>query len=814
MKVYTKIVYDKDDNIIEEHSYNYNGPVSQAKKSWEMVEKALKKASKIPDNILKYKTHEKVWVEGDGIGRAKKLSSYYKTVPIRPKDEHGNEIVNGISTGNNPNEETLKAGESHENILHNFATYNTLFTLSGLSEEELKSQIYFSNAPHDIIARSGGIGNANVTYDSATGPSYNSQIAKLAERNKAAHLTGETRQAGTNYEESLFFLETAHDIFFENVNILSTTGPNSERGLANFTKMEFSLHEPFGISLVEKIRSATFINGYLDYQDAPLLLTIEWKGWDEHGKEVKNSTLKRKIPIRIVRVEFEVDAGGAKYQCVAVAADDFAHDDRFKFPRRNITIARSTWFDWSKELKKQLNEQMENEKKEGLRQENDEYNFHLSAEVVQDAEDWGYGATIHAEAKQPGRAGANMSAKIAAVKSTIDEHTSLVKLFEDAIRNGLGYTQIANDFWYSIAKKFMNDSSIKSKATPESVEKVTNYLTSKKFEADLKKEENQYVNWFMIKPKFEVNYKKYDYIRKLHPKIITYTAVRQKLHVLKFIKPGISLGNINWSAYVRKKYNYMYTGENLDIQNLKIDYKSAYYMRNLRPFIKDEKEHGVIKDFKDKFEDNLNKIYGVEDHPDIPFRQEVSIQKGYSTTNPTDPKIVDLAVESQQFYDYLTNPQADMVKIELTILGDPAYVCQDQFTNLTGTSPTFANQGSWNSRFGSFNSESYQPLMVLNYKLPEDFKEKTGLYHTEKPNRTMFFSGVYQVVKIESSIAGGEFTQVLHCVRMNNQKGKGKKAIVGPKLTKGLRDIEEDLKDKAKDALKKVVDVYKGGSYS
>ena len=28
MKVYTKIVYDKDNNIIEEHSYDYNGPVS------------------------------------------------------------------------------------------------------------------------------------------------------------------------------------------------------------------------------------------------------------------------------------------------------------------------------------------------------------------------------------------------------------------------------------------------------------------------------------------------------------------------------------------------------------------------------------------------------------------------------------------------------------------------------------------------------------------------------------------------------------------------------------------------------------------
>ena len=32
MKVYTKIVYDKDDNIIEEQSYDYNGPVSHTKK--------------------------------------------------------------------------------------------------------------------------------------------------------------------------------------------------------------------------------------------------------------------------------------------------------------------------------------------------------------------------------------------------------------------------------------------------------------------------------------------------------------------------------------------------------------------------------------------------------------------------------------------------------------------------------------------------------------------------------------------------------------------------------------------------------------
>ena len=59
--------------------------------------------------------------------------------------------------------------------------------------------------------------------------------------------------------------------------------PNPERGLGNFTKIEVEIHEPYGVTLREKINAATGINGYTDYQDAPLLLTIEVKGLDENG---------------------------------------------------------------------------------------------------------------------------------------------------------------------------------------------------------------------------------------------------------------------------------------------------------------------------------------------------------------------------------------------------------------------------------------------------------------------------------------------------------------------------------------------------
>jgi hypothetical protein len=155
MKVYTKVVYDKDDNIIEEHSYNYNGPVSQARKSIQAQIKAKMKASKLPSNLTKIVTH-------------KTVRTSYRTqmrVPIRPEgftDSDGPWSMRVGSGIPNAGEDEAEFGVK-ENVLHKFATYSTIFTLSGLSEEELESHAYLkqSFSPHDIIARTGGIDNAN-----------------------------------------------------------------------------------------------------------------------------------------------------------------------------------------------------------------------------------------------------------------------------------------------------------------------------------------------------------------------------------------------------------------------------------------------------------------------------------------------------------------------------------------------------------------------------------------------------------------------------------------------------------------------------
>ena len=99
------------------------------------------------------------------------------------------------------------------------------------------------------------------------------------------------------------------------------------------------MHEPYGVTLVEKIRAATFLAGYLDYQDAPLLLTIEFRGFDENGNTLKQGMSEtRKIPILIAKVDFDVNEGGARYSIVAVPYGDLGFDDRFKVRGHNLIL--------------------------------------------------------------------------------------------------------------------------------------------------------------------------------------------------------------------------------------------------------------------------------------------------------------------------------------------------------------------------------------------------------------------------------------------------------------------------------------------
>ena len=731
---------------------------------------------------------------------------------------HDMQSYEGTANGDHPNE-GAQFSPTYDNPLHKFASYSTIFTLSGVHSEELNSLAYLDGTPHDIIARSGGIGDPHVSDKR-----YHERKEDEALRKKYAYRHGETMNEKYDMEPSFNILSAGHDIFFEDVNILSTVGPNPERGLANFTKMEFQLHEPFGITLVEKIRTACWVNDFDDYQDAPLLLTIEWKGWDEHGKPqiINDKTLTRKIPILISRVQFDVDEGGARYNIIAVPYGDLAHDDRFKFPRTIFTISATkmsgsvtrfhaqspspnkmvtTPIGWVDQMEDALKKQMEDEVKENVRQLHDTYRFIVHPKVTKYGNDWLKDLQLrHYEehAKWYRVNDGVPKVKINNSQATIDVGTALPKFFEDAIRTLVGYQQLAERFWYTWASNRLKEAGAEDY---KSAEATIKYFKSDKFQEDLPK--NQYVDWFMIKSSVYTDTDRFDHIRKVSPKEITYFAIPTKIHILKFIKPGVSFGNIDWDKYVKKQYDYIYTGNNIDVQTLKIDYKSAYYMRNVRPYWNTKVYRGEYEKFVEGFDRVMKSVFGKEKYPEInlPLRQEPSHIKGRSTVSTSSPT----THKSQEFYDYLTNPQADMMKIELEILGDPQYICQDIYTTLRKDGDNIypvSSKGIYNGKWGSFNAEQYQPLVKVNYRLPDEIDVKDQGLMFEKQvsySENLFFNGVYQVTKVESRVNQGAFTQVLSLVRLNNQKGSGQTALT----TSFSKLVKEDIEKKKEEEKRK-----------
>jgi len=288
---------------------------------------------------------------------------------------------------------------------------------------------------------------------------------------------------------------------------------------------------------------------------------------------------------------------------------------------------------------------------------------------------------------------------------------------------------------------------------------------------------HQYVPWFKIKSTvFTQTGRGIDPITKMHPKKIVYKAIPYKIHVLKLLSTGFSIGSVDWSKLVRKNYDYIYTGENQDVQNLRINYKTAYYMRNVRGDDKSENESAIQKAVRA----TTNLVFGREQAPEplLPLRNYPSNIKGRSTVEVTGRKG---GHKVQEFFDYLVNPTADMMRIEIDILGDPHFLCQDVFTTLKELNDKKTDRliridsDFDENQFGSFNADQYMPMINLRYRLPTDILDKQGTMfgdgQTVQDN--LFFNGIYQVYKVESKFDTGQFLQTLFCVRMNNQQGQG-----------------------------------------
>ena len=217
---------------------------------------------------------------------------------------------------------------SDPNILNDFASYNALFTLSALTAGEAKdTTIIASRKPHDVIARSAGIGPSSASESN----SYDEAGLDIGPIDQILNKAGNQKLKAA-VKESQKTLAQNRDIFIKNVTIEALPSLNSKRRVTSVTNITMELVEPAGITLLERIRGAAVNSGNLDHIDAPFLLTIEFKGFDEQGRiasEQMAKTTKRFVPIKIIDMQLDVTAAGTVYSLKAIPWGEFGFVDTY-----------------------------------------------------------------------------------------------------------------------------------------------------------------------------------------------------------------------------------------------------------------------------------------------------------------------------------------------------------------------------------------------------------------------------------------------------------------------------------------------------
>lgn len=199
-----------------------------------------------------------------------------------------------------------------ENILNYFASYNTIFTLSCLTRDELAmpNETYKNNIPANVILRSGG---------------------------------GATNKVNTIYED---LIGGKLEYFIDNLAIKSLVAPNNKSRVANANYFEFTIYEPYSMGLfMQTLQIAATNSGYRNYIASPFMLSVEFVGYDDDGDVLvteNGENIRRDFPIKITNIEFEVDQGGCTYSVEAMPWNEQAFSDQVQGIGSDIQIKGKT----------------------------------------------------------------------------------------------------------------------------------------------------------------------------------------------------------------------------------------------------------------------------------------------------------------------------------------------------------------------------------------------------------------------------------------------------------------------------------------
>ena len=661
-----------------------------------------------------------------------------------------------------------------------------------------------------------------ITLHALTKDSYNELAAGAKGHtwlNKAYTLISSGGRWGDRSSKNTNFVRPPQfkdDFYFDGLNLTTVIGLSKETKSSNAIDFSFTIIEPYGLTLINRLLNLSTTLDQPNYTENPYVLQIDFFGSNDAGESIHPiPNITKYIPIKIIEMKIRVGTQGAVYSCRASPYNHSAFAQTVASTPADIEVTATTVGDFfandadDPALQKQIDAKAKQRETLRSSQEAQQRGDLTEAEIkkLKDVEG-SYKTAIRTKSYT---AAYNALQRYLVAQKSIQHPTEIRFDIAPVIKN----SQIVYPKKTAISNGAMTDSkdgkqvnasiagnSTKKAATPTAsanqnlekfnirageniIEVINKVLRTSKYITDQVKDEKDtanestVMNWFKIIPKIElVNF---DILQNKWATRITYKIITYKHHNTKHPDAPISKQE-EILKDIRKKYSYIYTGENQDIIDFQIDFNTLYFNA-----VKVLQENSVklsnAADPAKKANQRGNKLPAqrtgtVQPNQVFPLVGDLTQQGFNSGSNAEVQKAADV------MNSIYTATRADMIQLKMKIIGDPDFIKQDDIYLIPDT-PAYPADEEVHSVDGSILTDRGDIFVFVTYKTIVDMDQTTGLPRQGDKNEDYLkttessFSGVYRLIKITSEFKGGRFEQTIEATRIHDD-------IVDVKATESL----------------------------
>ena len=613
----------------------------------------------------------------------------------------------------NPNIAAMQVTAS--NPLHKFQTYNCLFTLASLSKNSQKSGKFTAASVENIIASSKG---------------------DWGENNK---------RVPTEFG--------SYDFFIDDVNILNLASFITQTGNAFATKISFRVTEPYsmGLFLLTMQRAAQAAGFQYSHLEAPYILMIQFAGYI-NGQPVgteDTEELTRYIPIKFTKCQWKVTGSGTVYDIEAVPYNEIAFRDQYAKATTDGGLEGATVAEVLLTGHNSLQEKLYYEFQKQVEAKNLESCDLIQIEFPESfAEDSGLGGNVISRSP---------------IFTDLSDSGIMKPPNKDEVYDPINHVYNTTKVTVTNGKNWNFKQGLKVQDVIEEVVIRSTYIAQQFAHGRIQADERGMMNWFRIETRIEDGEDNPALGRQV--RTITYRVVPYQIHINRFVPPNTKpAGYTQLASSVYRKYDYIYTGKNTDIVDVNFDFKAGFFVT-------------LPSDATDNTGQNKRNVGGVtggHEDPDYGFATAANpIPRGFENMIPSYIQAdIDAAtgssasnspitIQTRMLQNLLTAP-GDLINLDLTILGDPYFLVSSGMGNQIKR-PVGHNL----TEDGAVNYQGSEVDIIINFRTPVDLDPATGKYKFLKTIDQ--WTGLYQVLSIESKFNGNKFTQVLKCIRRRAQ---------------------------------------------